>query len=162
MVRSGTRSAVWFGLAVALILLSAAALYATKCMRDAKTVAIFQRAQHDFHGQREGVEARFVQRASATGRPRGLLWKNVDFADEVSFAKDRKSGQLIALVSITISFEAIEGGDMEDVEAVSNLRAGTAVFHFVEDRWDTHGRALFNLEPLEALKHLQNELEAVE
>ena len=46
----------------------------------------------------------------------------------MAYARHRRSGELSAFVSVTIGFEAIEGGDMEDVEAVGNLRAATAVF----------------------------------
>ncbi|MEK6248535.1 MAG: hypothetical protein N2C12_10180, partial [Planctomycetales bacterium] len=58
----------------------------------------------------------------------------------------------------TISFEAIEGGGMEEVEAVSNLRAATAVFFMDGDRWDTRGRVIFNLEPAEAIERFQGVL----
>jgi len=119
-----------------------------------------EQARESFHLQRERVEAQFVRMAGASGRPRGLRWRDVQFADTVSFARQRHNGQLTALVAITISFEAIEGGDMEDVEAVGNLRAGTAVFYFEGERWETLGRAIFNLEPMEALQHFHHELKA--
>jgi hypothetical protein len=63
---------------------------------------------------------------------------------------------------VTISFEAIEGGGMEDVEAVGNLRAATVVFRLDGPVWRADGRALFNLNPDEAIKHYQNDLETVE
>ena len=59
--------------------------------------------------------------------------------------------RLYALVAATISFEAIEGGGMEDVEAVGNLRSATAVFLHRDRQWTTDGRVIFNLEPAEAL-----------
>ena len=130
--------------------------------RRAAQDAKIEQARVDFHLQRERVEAHFVRLAGASGRPRGLRWTDVQFDDPVSFARERHTRQLTALVAITISFEAIEGGGMEDVEAVGNLRAGTAVFFFDGQRWDTLGRAIFNLEPIEALRHFQHELEADE
>jgi hypothetical protein len=58
--------------------------------------------------------------------------------------------------------EAVEGGGMEEVEAVSNLRAATAVFSFDEKtRWTTDGRAIFNLNPAEAIQYYQANLELV-
>lgn len=36
---------------------------------------------------------------------------------------------------------------MEDVEAVSMIRAATAVFHCKQGRWGTGGRILFNMSP---------------
>ncbi|HZZ73430.1 MAG TPA: hypothetical protein VFE24_14345, partial [Pirellulales bacterium] len=79
----------------------------------------------------------------------------------VVYARQRDSGELSALVAATISFEAIEGGGMEHVEAVGNLRAATAVFLFRRGRWSTDGRALFNLNPTEAVKYYQANLELV-
>ena len=91
-----------------------------------------------------------------------LEWIDCDFDDHVSFAKDRRSGELTALVGVAIQFRAIEGGGMEHVEAVANRKAATAVFRFRDTEWMTEGRALFNLNPLEALEYYQKELERVE
>ena len=63
---------------------------------------------------------------------------------------------------VTIQFEATVGGDMEDVEAVGNLRAGTAVFLHDGEQWSTEGRTLYNLEPGEALSHFAGELEGLD
>lgn len=119
-------------------------------------------AQEQFRRHREHLEAKFVQLAGASGKPRGLAWVRVDFENDVQFARDRHSGELCALVGITIGFEAIEGGGMEDVEAVSNLRAATAVFLFVNQQWDTLGRAIFNLDPQAAIRHFDHDMEVVE
>ena len=100
--------------------------------------------------------------ASKRGSPRGLNWVDVDFDDDVSFARDRRSGELTALVGVAIRFEAIEGGGMEDVEAVANSKAATAVFRHRGTEWTTEGRAIFNLNPLEAIEYYQSELEHVE
>ena len=118
-------------------------------------------AQTDFRLQREQLEARFVKLASESGKPRGLRWIDCDFQNEVTYARDRATGELSALVGVTISFEAVEGGGMEDVEAVGNLRAATAVFQYADGRWTTHGRAIFNLNPQEAIQYYQSKLERV-
>ena len=136
-------------------------VYAGRRWRTAQRHALVERAQREFPLQRQRVKSQFRQQAASSGRPRGLVWKEVEFAEEVLFASNRQSGQLIALVSITISFEAVAGGEMEEVEAVGNLRAGTAVFYFEANRWQTHGRAVFNLDPPESLQHFQNQWEAV-
>ena len=115
-------------------------------------------ARFAFHRQREHLEAKFLQLASESGKPRGLRWVNCDFRDEVSLARDCETGALTALVGVTISFEAIEGGGMEDVEAVSNLRAATAVFQYDKGQWATQGQAIMNLEPLEAIAHFRGKL----
>ena len=114
-----------------------------------------------FHLRREWLEAYFVTLASSSGKPRGLAWTNVEFDDEVTMARDVRSGQLTAFVGVTISFEAIEGGGMEDVEAVGNLRAATAVFRTDGDEWTTDGLALFNVNPDEAVERFRHEVERV-
>jgi DNA modification methylase len=47
---------------------------------------------------------------------------------------------------------------MEEVEAVGNLRAATAVFRAEKERWLTDGRAIFNLSPDEAIDHFGDNL----
>ena len=76
-------------------------------------------------------------------------------------ARDRANGDLVGLVGVTIGFEAIEGGGMEDVEAVGNLRAATAVFTHNGREWTTQGRAVFNLEPREVVERYEDALDAI-
>jgi hypothetical protein len=120
-----------------------------------------ERLQKDFHREREHLEAHFVKRAGASGRPRGLAWTDCDFADDVVYTRDRKSGELSALVAVTIHFEAVEGGGMEEVEFVRAPRDATAVFRVDRGRWTTDGRAVMNLNPTETLRHFQSDLELV-
>jgi hypothetical protein len=118
--------------------------------------------RRDFFRRREWLEAKFIQVASGRGTPRGLEWVDCFFDDAVSFARDRRSGELTALVAVAIGFRAIEGGGMEDVEPVGDQKAATAVFRHRGDEWTTDGRAVFNLNPLETIQHYQHELERVE
>jgi len=126
-----------------------------------RRLAQLSQARQLFHQQRERLEARFLDMAANSGRPRGLAWTNCDFEDEITFAHDRSTGELTALVGVTISFEAVEGGGMEEVEAVGNLRAATAVFRYRASGWATDGRAIFNLEPNEAVEHFRGTLERI-
>lgn len=119
-------------------------------------------ARDTFHLRREMLEARFITLAGASGKPRGLTWVDCDFDDRVAFARDRHTRELRALVAVTIRFEAVEGGDLEDNPNVSNLRAATAVFRYDAGHWVTDGRAIFNLNPQEAIKYYQHELETAE
>jgi hypothetical protein len=112
--------------------------------------------------ERESLQQMYFNEAAASGKPRGLDWVNCDFEPGVTFARDRNDGQLRALVGVTIAFEATEGGDMEDVEAVGNLRAATAVFIHDGQAWSTAGRTIFNLDPVEAISHFDHELEALD
>ena len=120
-----------------------------------------QRALRNFIRDREALEKRFCDTAAASGKPRGLAWKKCDFQDGILLARDRANGELVGLVGVTIGFEAIEGGGMEDVEAVGNLRAATAVFTWNGREWNTNGRAVFNLEPREVLERYRDSLDAI-
>src|SRR5262245_15857561 len=119
------------------------------------------RARELFALQRERLEGQFFTAASATGKPRGLRWKRCEFDGAAQYARDKHSGQIIALLPVTIQFEAIEGGDMEGVAAVSNLRNASAVFFFDRGQWQTVGKAVFNMNPAEALAHFHNQYERI-
>jgi hypothetical protein len=108
--------------------------------------------RREFATRRPELEKQFFQAASQSGKPRGLAWKQCAFQDVVALARDRANGEIVGLVGVTIGFEAIEGGGMEDVEAVGNLRAATAVFTHNRRQWTTQGRAVFNLEPREVIE----------
>jgi hypothetical protein len=120
------------------------------------------RARELFGLQRERMEHLFLQAAANTGKPRGLRWVKCAFELELVLARERQTKQLVGLVPVTISFEAVEGGDMEGVAAVGNLRNATAVFAFNGGQWQTAGKAVFNLNPPEVLQHFQKEYEPVE
>jgi hypothetical protein len=114
-----------------------------------------------FVRNRAALESAFFKAASASGKPRGLAWKECAFQPGALLARDRANGDLIGLVGVTISFEAIEGGGMENVEAVGNLRAATAVFNFNGRQWSTQGRAVFNLEPREVIDRYSDTLDPI-
>ena len=118
--------------------------------------------QKRFVQQREHLEAAFFAAACASGKPRGLRWKDCEWESEVAFARERQTGRLAALVAVTIAFEAIEGGEMEGVAAVGNLRNASAVFFFDAGRWRTTGRAIFNLSPVEAIEHFKGQYERLQ
>ncbi len=118
-------------------------------------------ALRKFRLQREQLEARFFDMARTQGKPRGLRWLDCDWQSEVVFARDLHSGLLTAFVAVNISFEAIEGGDMEDVEHVGTVRDAAAVFHFRNGNWGTGGRPLFNMNPQDALARFGNQFEEV-
>jgi hypothetical protein len=111
------------------------------------------RAREIFARQRPDLERQFFAAASASGKPRGLRWKAVEWGPAVEFARERGTGQLAALAGVTIQFEAVEGGDMEGLPAVGNLRNASAVFFYHRGAWHTTGKAVFNLNPDEALAH---------
>jgi hypothetical protein len=147
----------WFSAVLGALLLAALAGYLVW-----RRVAIWKRqAIRSFLLQREQLEAAFLDAATATGKPRGLRWLACDWDKETAFARDRQTGRLTALVAVTIRFEAIEGSDMEGVAAVGNLRNASAVYFFDRGGWRTGGKAVFNLNPAEALEHLKAQYDPV-
>jgi hypothetical protein len=145
------------GVAVALV----AILATWRPFRRLGREMIAARAREAFRLQRERLETLFFQAASATGKPRGLRWKKCAFDDSVELARERRTGELFALVPVTISFEAIEGGPMEGVEAVGNLRSATAVFTYTRGHWETVGKAVFNMDPAQTIVHFGHQYERV-
>jgi hypothetical protein len=114
-----------------------------------------------FRIQREMLEAKFFDLARALGKPRGLRWLDCDWCGDVTFARACDTGLLTAFVGVNICFEAIEGGDMEGIEHVDTVRDAAAVFHFQNGRWGTGGKALFNMNPLEAVERLAGQFDPV-
>lgn len=112
------------------------------------------RAQQQFQQQRETLEAKFFDLARQLGKPRDLTWVDCDWQPTVTFARDAQSGLLTAFAAVNVSFEAVEGGDMEEVDAVGLLRECAAVFHYRDGAWGTGGRALFNMNPEDAVTRL--------
>jgi len=117
-----------------------------------------KRAIQEFAAERDDLSGLFLRTAAASGKPRGLRWTGCELSGSPLFAVDDVTGELIALIAATISFAAIEGGGMEEVEAVGNLRSATAVFMHRGEGWMTDGRVIFNLEPAEALAKFQGTL----
>ena len=120
------------------------------------------RAIPHFKLQREQLEHRFFEVARTLGKPRGVRWLDCDWQERVTFGRDLESGLLTAFVAVRIRFEAIEGSDMEEVAAVGLQRDASAVFHYQDGRWGTGGRALFNMNPVDAIERLEGQYERIE
>jgi hypothetical protein len=138
-----------------------AAFFVWKSVRPTLSARRTEIALEQFVRRREELEAVFFKAASTSGKPRGLAWKQCSFQQGVVLARDRGNGDLVGLVGVTISFEAVAGGGMEDVEAVGKLRAATAVFAYRKGEWSTQGRVIFNLEPREVLTRYSETLDAI-
>jgi hypothetical protein len=149
---------LWIIVALAVIVIIGFAAVTSKRRRAARAVADRERAIREFSEQRDDLTGLFLRTAGSTGKPRGLRWTGCELSGAPLFAVDDATGELIALVGATVSFAAIEGGGMEEVEAVGNLRSATAVFMHRGDGWITDGRVIFNLEPAEALAKFQGTL----
>lgn len=150
----------WLWLLAAAVVVLALVLF-WRPMRSLGREIQVERAGELFRLQRERLEAVFQRTATESGKPRGLRWVDVDWEREVIYAREKRSGQLAALVAITIRFEAVEGSDMEGLPAVGNLRNASAVFFFHGGQWHTVGKAIFNMNPDEAIQHFRNQYERV-
>jgi hypothetical protein len=148
----------WIGLAIVAFL----ALIAFLPLRGVLQRRRSELAVQLFRREREQLEAQFFKRAAARGKPRDLRWIECDWQPSVTFGRDLKTGLLTAFVGVNIRFEAVEGGDMEGVEAVGLIRDATALFHFERRHWGTGGRALFNMNPSDALVHFKGQIEPIE
>ena len=114
-----------------------------------------------FERHRESLERQYFELASSTGLPRGLRWLSCDWLAAHVLLRDRTTKQPNLLVSINLRFEAMEGSDMEDVAAVSNIRDACAVFQWQNNAWTTSGRTLFNMNPEEARQRLAASYEPI-
>lgn len=146
------------GIAGAAVAVAVAAIPLARWMKKRE----LERARDAFRLQREALEARFFALAAQSGKPRGLRWVKCDWQPEVAWAREVRSGLLTAFVSIELHFDAIEGGDMEDVAAVGTVRDACAVFHCQNGQWGTGGKALFNMNAGDAVSRLQGQFVAVE
>lgn len=149
---------LWIILAITAIAIVGIAAMAVQRLQATRTAVNRERAIQEFAAERDDLCGLFLRTAAASGKPRGLRWTGCELSGAPLFAVDDATGELIALIAATISFAAIEGGGMEEVEAVGNLRSATAVFMHRGEGWLTDGRVIFNLEPAEALAKFQGTL----
>ncbi len=152
----------WFLGILMLSILLAAVLFGARPLARHMRAKQAERAMNLFRLRREQLEAKFFDLASQRGKPRGVRWKACDWQNHVRFARDIQSGIITAFVSVHVSFEAITGSDMEDVEHVGLLRDGCAVFHYQNGNWGTGGRVLFNMNPSDAVEKLDSQYEELE
>ncbi len=152
----------WWGWLGAVGLLAGLLALAWRPLRRFGRAVHLERARESFRLQRPRLEELFLQAAAASGKPRGLRWKACDWEPGVEFARERATGQIAALVGVTIQFEAVEGGDMEGLPAVGNLRNASGVFFFQGGHWHTVGKAVFNMNPNEAIEHFRQQYERID
>jgi hypothetical protein len=150
----------WWALS-AIVVLAAFAAWMWFSLRRVMPQSRVTEARRAFHRQRERLEAKFVRIGSSPAKPDTPRWADCEFEDDVTFAKNRATGELTALVGVTIEIEDLADWASRSGDAVGHLRAATAVFRFQRDHWETDGRAIFNLTPAEALRRYQRDLEVV-
>jgi hypothetical protein len=129
--------------------------------RRRRRVREVRRAAADWRQRREELKATFLEFARASGKPHDLRWAGCEWNGPVRLAREQDSGLLTAFAAIVVRFEAIEGGEMEEAEAVGLPRDAAAVFQF-HDGWRTSGQALFNMTPAESIARLGDQVTPVD
>ncbi len=147
----------WIPLAAVLVVVGLAVVW--RPIRATLREVRFAEARREFHRQRERLEAKFVQLGMVGTRPEGPRWTDCEFDNEVTYARNRSTGELSAFVAVTIEMDAGVEGSPGTADVVGNLRAATAVFRLDREHWETDGRAIFNLSPAEAIRFYHRDLE---
>ena len=120
-----------------------------------------ERARESFRLQKERLEDNVLKAAASTGKPRGLRWVSCRFTDDFTLVRDRVTRRLAALIPVTVRFDPVPGGDMEDVPAATEARQATAVLHFRRGEWVSEGQTLFNVTPADAIRLHAREFDPV-
>jgi len=148
--------AYWF--VIALLVVAALAWHPVRLRWVRRRV---QHARRAFRFQRERLEAKFVHLAAADEHAPAGAWEHCDFDNRVAFVRNRANGQLAAFVAISVGVDTYDLSSPGQSATSVNRRAGTAVFRYDGKRWETDGRALFNLSPFEAIRFYRDDLEVV-
>lgn len=151
----------WWVIAIGLVIIAIVTIFLWRPLRVATREARFSQAKKGFHKQREWLEAKFLQLAASNAKSDSPRWADCDFDDAVAYVRHRTTGELSAFVAITLAVEEGHQASASTTDLIGNLRAGTAVFRFVKDHWETDGRVILNLSPNEAIRFYQSDLEVV-
>jgi hypothetical protein len=151
----------WWWIPVALAVLAVVVLLLRRPMRSGARDARLSQARKGFHQQRERLEAKFIRLAAAHAGVDSPRWTDCDFDDGVWYVRNRSTRELSALVAVTVALESVGQPPASVGELIRRFRAGTAVFRFDRDHWETDGRVILNLSPSEAIRFYQSDLEMV-
>ena len=121
----------------------------------------FSQARRDFHIQRERLEVKFIHLAATKPAPHVLHWDGCEFDDDVAYVRNRATGEVSAFVGITVSASDPTGPMIDIADLIDSLHVGTAIFRFDGVRWETDGKAILNLNPAEAIRQHQKDLEVI-
>lgn len=147
--------------AVSAVVVAVFTFYATRPFWRRRTQLRLRTLLNRFAWQREQLEARFFDVAGRTGEPAGWRWETIDFAHAVSFARDRSTGRLSALVEVEIGLVPSHSPALAFGEEPLRRQHATAVFQVARGRWITKGRLLDNMSPREALHRFPDRYEAL-
>lgn len=105
-----------------------------------------------FGYQREHMELRFSELALAQNTPHDFKHVECDWKSDVSFARDRMTGCIHALVSVDIVLTPNQHGAEKDSPHLLIRKPAVAVFQYQDGVWGTRGLALFNQTPADAVE----------
>jgi len=117
----------------------------------------FEKARMLFHRERERLEARLIKQIAVPVVTGEMEWLDCDFEDEVTFLRDRRSGEYVAVVMITLGPETSWAIDSEQ----ESRGRGVAVFRFGKNRWISDPKVYMNLTPEEMVRAFSDRMELV-
>jgi hypothetical protein len=106
-------------------------------------------AREQFRRQREWLEARFLSALARVDPMERLRWEDAHWHDEVLWARDRQTRDLLAMIGVHFDGRAYdEFGEFRP-------RHSTALFEYRKGQWIAEGKRLDEVRPDEAVLHLR-------
>ncbi|MEZ6047520.1 MAG: hypothetical protein R3C11_18460 [Planctomycetaceae bacterium] len=121
-----------------------------------------QLAIRKFGYQREVLEAKFSELAVSQNTPHDFEHVECDWKSDVSFARDRMTGSVSALVSVDIMLTPHESELHANSPRIGIRKPAVAVFFYQEGAWSTRGLALFNQTPAAAVEHRPHHFQEIQ
>jgi hypothetical protein len=122
----------------------AAGLLIRRRLRYCREVVGVERALREFHLRREWLEVRFLDAVGRIDPIERLRWDDAHWHDEVVWARDRRTGRLLALIAVHFDPDPL-------VELPDHPpRHATVLFEYWRGRWRADGRHLDEIRPQEA------------
>ncbi len=116
----------------------------------------YRRAGQQFRWQREGLELRFLRRVALEDSDALPYWEAARWLDEVIWARDRHTGDLLAMVGV----EVVEPNDSEwgletlyDQQSEVLVHRATVIFIYRHGYWQTDGLWVDDIHPAEACRN---------
>ena len=107
-----------------------------------------------FRRQREYLDARFLTALARRDPLERLRWEDAIWEDEITWARDRQTRDLLALLGVHFDVEP----RLDESDDLGEQHHATALFRFRDGRWLTDGDHLDAVQPIEAvMRHRQLE-----
>jgi len=116
----------------------------------------FEKARMLFHRERERLEARLIKQIAVPVVTGEMEWLDCDFEDEVTFLRDRRSGEYVAVVMITLGPETSWAIDSD--QESGTRRGRVSVW---QEPLDIRSKVYMNLTPEEMVRAFSDRMELV-